>query len=53
MVSYHLRFLRKAGWVASEKQGRHVYYFLKRERFQAVSHVLAALGTSNMERAIL
>ncbi len=34
-VSHHLRLLREAGLVGSERRGPWVYYFLQRERVTA------------------
>src|SRR4051794_22367644 len=35
-ISYHLRCLRKAGFIESQKKGTHVYYFLRRDRLREV-----------------
>ena len=39
-VSHHLKVLRQAGLVTSEKRGRWVYYCPVPERLAALSHVL-------------
>ena len=43
-VSHHLKVLREAGWVRSEREGSNVYYFLRSEavdRFRAIAGELA------------
>jgi ArsR family transcriptional regulator len=43
-VSHHLKVLREAGWVRSERQGSNIYYYLRTEaieRFQAIAGELA------------
>ena len=41
-VSHHLKVLRRAGLVVSEKRGRWVYYRTVPERLAALSHILQA-----------
>lgn len=41
-VSHHLKVLRRAGLVVSEKRGRWVYYRTVPERLAALSRVLRA-----------
>ena len=41
-VSHHLKVLREAGLVVSEKRGRWVYYRTVPERLAALSHILQA-----------
>jgi DNA-binding transcriptional ArsR family regulator len=48
-ISYHLRCLRKAGFVECQKQDTHVYYFLRRDRLREVSEALAQLGREDRE----
>lgn len=43
-ISYHLRSLRKAGFIEGQKQGTHVYYFLRRDRLREVGLLLVQLG---------
>jgi ArsR family transcriptional regulator, arsenate/arsenite/antimonite-responsive transcriptional repressor len=48
-VSHHLKVLREAGWVRSERRGTWVYYFLLPEaveRFQRLGAALATSGSS-------
>jgi ArsR family transcriptional regulator len=43
-VSHHLKVLREAGWVRSERQGSNVYYYLRSEavdRFRTIAGELA------------
>jgi ArsR family transcriptional regulator len=40
-VSHHLAILRRAGVVESERQGVWAYYFLNRERLQAMRRAVA------------
>lgn len=43
-VSHHLKVLREAGWVSSERRASFVYYSLRREaveRFRAIAGELA------------
>ncbi len=44
-VSHHLKVLREAGWVTSERRGTWVWYAIRpeaAERFRAISGELAA-----------
>lgn len=41
-VSHHLKILRQAGLVVSEKRGRRVYYRTVAQRLAALSRVLRA-----------
>ncbi|MYC84421.1 MAG: helix-turn-helix transcriptional regulator [Acidimicrobiia bacterium] len=41
-VSHHLKILRQAGLVVSEKRGRWVYYRTVAQRLAALSRVLQA-----------
>ena len=46
-VSHHLKVLREAGWVTSERRGNWVYYTLNPEaadRFRALAGGLGTLG---------
>jgi len=49
-VSHHLRVLREAGWVRSERRASFVYYWIRPEavaRFRAIAGELApALGAA-------
>jgi ArsR family transcriptional regulator len=49
-ISHHLKVLRAAGLVESEKRGLWVYYFIRPERLPIVKTVLALL-TSNQAAA--
>jgi ArsR family transcriptional regulator len=42
-ISHHLRLLREAGVVTSERRGTWVYYALDRERLDAIQEVHARL----------
>ena len=48
-VSHHLKVLREAGWVGSERRASYVYYWLRPEaveRFRSIAGELApAIGT--------
>jgi ArsR family transcriptional regulator len=47
-VSHHLKVLREAGWVRSERRGTWVWYFLRPEaveRFRLVADALATPGS--------
>ena len=46
-VSHHLKVLREAGWVRSERRGTWVYYFLEQnavERFQQIAAQFGLAG---------
>jgi ArsR family transcriptional regulator, arsenate/arsenite/antimonite-responsive transcriptional repressor len=44
-VSHHLKLLREAGLVDSERHGQWAYYFIKRDAFGALrEHVAQCLG---------
>ncbi len=46
-VSHHLRVLREAGWVTSERRGTWIWYSIRPEavaRFREVAGALAAAG---------
>lgn len=46
-VSHHLKVLREAGWVTSERRGSWVYYRLREDavvRFSVIAGELGALG---------
>ena len=48
-VSHHLKVLREAGWVTSERRGSWVYYRLRAEavgRFAALAGEFRGLGAS-------
>lgn len=52
-VSHHLRVLREAGWVTSERRGTWVFYALRPEavaRFQAISGGLSATEARPLTR---
>jgi ArsR family transcriptional regulator len=43
-VSHHLRVLREAGWVRSERRGSFVWYFLRPEAVQRFQAIAGSLG---------
>ena len=46
-VSHHLRVLRTAGWVASERRGTWIYYSLRSEaaaRFRELAGEISSVG---------
>ena len=45
-VSHHLKVLREAGWVRSERRGTWVYYYLLPEAVERFQRVGAGLTTS-------
>jgi ArsR family transcriptional regulator, arsenate/arsenite/antimonite-responsive transcriptional repressor len=48
-VSHHLRVLREAGWVTSERRGTWVYYAIEpaaAERFRAIAGALGGDGAA-------
>ena len=44
LVSHHLKVLRDAGLVASERQSYWTYYRLRSEPFEALAHAVAGLA---------
>ncbi len=44
-VSHHLKVLREAGWVRSERRGTWVYYFLLPDAVERFRRLGAALGS--------
>ena len=54
-VSHHLKVLRDAGWVRSERRGSNVWYALRPdalERFQAIAGGLAPATPPKARRAL-
>jgi ArsR family transcriptional regulator, arsenate/arsenite/antimonite-responsive transcriptional repressor len=54
-VSHHLKVLREAGWVRSERRASFVYYWLRPEaleRFRAIAGELAPAGRMPQGRAL-
>ena len=45
-ISHHLKVLREAGWLSSERKGSWVHYSLDRHVLEQVSTVTRALGGS-------
>jgi ArsR family transcriptional regulator len=46
-VSHHLKVLREAGWVRTERRGSFIYYFLRPEavtRFRSIAGELALVA---------
>lgn len=41
LVSHHLREMKKAGWLTSERRGRWAYYALKPEKRVAIGRLLS------------
>jgi ArsR family transcriptional regulator len=55
-VSHHLRILREAGWVRTERRGSFIYYFLRPEavaRFRHLASELLAIASPGLEHALL
>jgi ArsR family transcriptional regulator, arsenate/arsenite/antimonite-responsive transcriptional repressor len=53
-VSHHLKVLREAGWVTSERRGSWVYYRLRDDalaRFKALAGELGGLGPGDDRRS--
>ena len=44
-ISHHLKVLREAGWVRSERRGTWVYYFLLPEAVERFRRLAAGLAT--------
>ncbi|MFX1484055.1 MAG: ArsR/SmtB family transcription factor [Promethearchaeota archaeon] len=44
LVSHHLREMKKAGWLTSERRGRWTYYGLKPAKKAAIQHILNQVG---------
>ncbi len=54
-VSHHLKVLREAGWVRTERRASFVYYFLRpeaAERFRALAGELAPVGSAPNVRSL-
>jgi ArsR family transcriptional regulator len=54
-VSHHLRVLREAGWVRSERRGTFVYYLLRPDavaRFRAIAGELSPVPAPAQARAL-
>ncbi len=54
-VSHHLKVLREAGWVLSERRGTFVYYWLRPEavaRFRAIAGQLSPVGLPPAPRVL-
>ncbi|MDD9375761.1 metalloregulator ArsR/SmtB family transcription factor [Streptomyces sp. ZAF1911] len=47
-ISYHLKILREAGLVTSDRRGTWVYYSLRRDHLGRLSHLLEVPGTSDL-----
>lgn len=43
-VSHHLKVLRKAGWVRTERRGSFVYYYLRPQAIERFERLAAGLG---------
>ena len=43
-ISHHLRVLREAGWVDSERRGTWVYYRPQREAIEAVGEIFGRVA---------
>jgi ArsR family transcriptional regulator, arsenate/arsenite/antimonite-responsive transcriptional repressor len=43
-VSHHLKVLREAGWVRTERRASFVYYFLEADAVERFSKLAGALG---------
>lgn len=44
LVSHHLREMKTAGWLTSERRGRWTYYALKPEKKAAITRLLSLVG---------
>lgn len=47
-VSHHLKVLREAGWVSSERRGSFVYYSLRPEAFRRFGAIAGELSVSDL-----
>lgn len=43
LVSHHLREMKKAGWLSSERRGRWTYYALKSEKKTAITRLFSLM----------
>ncbi|MER5763403.1 metalloregulator ArsR/SmtB family transcription factor [Streptomyces sp. NPDC002082] len=50
-ISYHLKILREAGLVTSDRRGTWVYYSLRRDRLGKLSDMLAVPDTGTLPAA--
>src|SRR5918996_2459929 len=50
-VSHHLRVLREAGWVTSERRGTWVWYYLRPEAVDRFNGLAGGLSPSPATRA--
>src|SRR3954464_141647 len=44
-VSHHLRVLREAGWVTTERRGTWIWYSLRPEAAERLRRIAALMGT--------
>src|SRR3954462_12355868 len=54
-VSHHLKVLREAGWVRSERRGSNIWYWLRPDaldRFARIAGQLAPAGAFTADRAL-
>ena len=51
-VSHHLRVLREAGWVRSERRGTWVYYFLLPEAVERFERLTSELRSGSAPRPL-
>ena len=49
-VSHHLKVLREAGWVRSERRGSFVYYFLRPDAVARLQQLATELAPSRRAR---
>ena len=43
LVSHHLREMKKAGWLTSERRGRWTYYSMKSDKKAAITRLLSLM----------
>jgi ArsR family transcriptional regulator, arsenate/arsenite/antimonite-responsive transcriptional repressor len=47
-VSHHLKVLREAGWVRTERRGSFIYYFLRPEALARFRHLAGQLAPDHL-----
>jgi ArsR family transcriptional regulator, arsenate/arsenite/antimonite-responsive transcriptional repressor len=47
-VSHHLKVLREAGWVRTERRGSFIYYFLRQEALARFRHLAGQLAPDHL-----
>lgn len=46
IMSGHLAVLRRAGWVTTERQGKHIYYSINESEIDRVTEILSKFNKS-------